>query len=448
MSDTLDRATRHPKSWDFQIVQITAAGTFGNVCVAFDWTTKHFYALKVLKERFKHNRKVLARTRDEAIVLSAMKHPNILRVHELLEVDDRPVVVMEWVQGCSLQDLVDCTPRGIDAPVALELVRQAAEGLHAAWTTLHPRTREPMHVIHRDIKPSNMLLSLAGELKVVDFGIARATFEGKNSETVSMVLGARAYMAPERLDGAGDTPRLDVYALGLVLYELLRGERIKLSLRPNVHGRQLADALDLLDLRGLTKDGERLLRELVMAMTAYDPSDRPDAADVVARIGEMLGDDTPDLSRFANQHVRPIFEANSLVDPRTMPEYADVAFLDAMGPTKPGGSAEIDTQLRAFLDTPGWAHRVEELWTLLLLNPQWTAAPFVEWLGKRKSQWWQFWQPSNLASVPQKIALLRILASRIDDDIRPHVRRFKADPNPSVRKLAEALLVAEENTGF
>ncbi|MCA9571040.1 MAG: serine/threonine protein kinase, partial [Myxococcales bacterium] len=187
--------------WDFQIVQVTAAGTFGTVCVAFDWTSKRFYALKVLKERFKTHEKVLARSRDEAAMLAAMDHPNILQVHELFHVDERPVIVMEWIQGCSLQDLVDCSTTGLPAATALEIVRQGCLALDAAYNAPEPHTGQPMRIIHRDLKPSNMLLSLRGVVKVVDFGIAKAAFGGRESKTVSMVLGSRDYMAPERLDG-------------------------------------------------------------------------------------------------------------------------------------------------------------------------------------------------------------------------------------------------------
>jgi serine/threonine protein kinase len=435
--------------WDFQVVQVTAAGTFGTVCVAFDWTTRRFYALKVLKDRFKYNRKVLTRTHDEATMLARMRHPNILRVHDLIEVEDRPVVVMEWVQGCSLQDLIEVHPKGLDTRFGLELVRQAARALQAAYSAPSGADGAPMRVIHRDIKPSNLLLSLGGVLKVVDFGIARGDFEGKRSETVSMVLGARAYMAPERLDGAPDGPRLDVYALGLVLFELLGGERLKLSMRPNVHEEQLEDALDALPWRGLSDDGADAARELLFRMTRYDREDRLDAVDVereAQRILEAEGG-APDMQKFANNFVRPVFEANSLIDPRQTEDYDELAFLDAIGPTPPGGNPNIDAELRRFLAQPGWTRRVEELWTLLLLNPSWTARPFLEWLEKRKSQWWQFWQP-NKTTVPQKIALLRILACRFDDEVRVQVLRFKKDANPQVRRLAEQLLTAEEITGF
>jgi len=436
-------------AWDFQIVQVTAAGTFGTVCVAFDWSTRRFYALKVLKDRFKHNRKVLTRTHDEATMLAKMQNANILRVHEMLEVGDRPVVVMEWVQGCSLQDLVDCNPQGLTGPHALELVRQTAWALHAAYNTPAGATGAAMKVIHRDIKPSNILFSLQGIVKVVDFGIARGDFEEKRSETVSMVLGARAYMSPERLDGAPDSPKLDVYALGLVLYELLRGERIKLSMRPNVHTRQMADALDALPIHGMSAEGARTLRYLIAELTHYEPEDRPDAIDVAKRALYILDLEggVPDMVAFANSHARPIFEANSLIDPRSIQDYDELAFIDQIGPTRPGGDPAIDRKLRAFLAEPGWADHVEELWTLLLLNPRWTSRPFVDWLDKRKASWWQFWQQSN-ATVPQKIALLRILSCRFDAEAKRRVLRFKSDANPRVRKLANALLTAEEATHF
>lgn len=434
--------------WDFQIVQVTAAGTFGTVCVAFDWRSRQFYALKVLKERFRTHGQVLDRSRDEAAMLAAMNHPNILRVHEVFDVDERPIIVMEWIQGCSLQDLIDTRTGGLPATTALEIVRQACVALDAAFRTPSPGNQRPMEIIHRDLKPSNMLLTLRGVVKVVDFGIARAIFEGKKSETVSMVLGARDYMAPERLDGQEETQRLDVYAMGLILYELLQGEHLTLSLRPRVHARQKEDALDALALVDCPPGLAPAIRALFGDMTAYAVEDRLDVRDVITRIEELLATaGAPDMSRFANHTIRPVFEANSLMDPRLHDDYDELRFIDAMGPTPPGGDPDIDARLREFLDHRGWERRVEELWTLLLLNPSWTARPFLEWLDRRRAQWWQFWQ-QNAATVPQKIALLRILACRFDKPVRMRVKRFQVDPDARVRRLATALLTAEEITHF
>ncbi len=435
--------------WDFQIVQVTAAGTFGTVCVAFDWTSRKFYALKVLKERFKQNDKVLARARDEAKLLSAMKHPNILRVHELFEVDGRPVIVMQWIQGCALHDLLDCTDGGLPYDVALDVVRQGCTGLDAAYRALAPGSGQPMRIIHRDLKPSNLLLSLRGVVKVVDFGIAKAVFHGRESDTVSMVLGTRAYMAPERLDGQNETAKLDIYAMGIILYELLQGEPPKLSLRPRVHGLQARDAAKALAPAGCPPEILGAIRQLWLEMVSYEPAGRLQAHEVVARIDALTArmGGRPDMAAFANTYVRPVFEANSLVDPRTHEAYPELAFIDAIGPTPPGGDPHIDRTLTRFLHTPGWERRVEELWTLLLLNPSWTARPFLRWLERKRAHWWQFWQDSH-ATVPQKIALLRILSCRMDDEVRARVKRFLHDPDPRVRRLAKALLAAEEVSAF
>lgn len=435
--------------WDFQIVQVTAAGTFGTVCVAFDWTSRRFYALKVLKQHFSSHDKVLARSRDEARMLAAMNHPNILEVHDTFDVDGRPIIVMEWVQGCSLEALMECSIGGLPCATALEIVRQAAVALDAAYTSPDPRGGEPMRIIHRDLKPSNILLSISGRVKVVDFGIAQGMFGGKESKTVSMVLGSRDYMAPERLDGLEDTPRLDVYALGLILYELLHGTCITLSLRPRVHTAQKQDALGALDLVDCPGPVEPAIQQLLEDMLRYDPANRLDIRQLLARVTSLLNQlEVPDMRGFANREVRPVFEANSLRDPRSHEDYPELAFLDAIGPTPPGGDASIDVRLKKFINSPGWERRVEELWTLLLLNPSWTARPFLDWLDRRRAQWWQFWQ-QNGATVPQKIALLRILACRIDGpSVRRRVKRFTLDPDKRVRALAGQLLLAEEVTAF
>lgn len=436
--------------WDFQIVQVTAAGTFGTVCVAFDWTSRRFFALKVLKERFAEHDKVLARSRDEATLLAAMDHPNILAVHDRFDVAGRPVILMEWVQGCSLADLMEVRVEGLPTAIALAILRQAATALEAVHRTPDPRTGRPMHIIHRDLKPSNLLLSLAGEVKVVDFGIARAVFDDKQSNTVSMVLGSRDYMAPERLDGQDDTPRIDVYALGLIAYELLTGQRLVLSLRPRVHAAQKDDALKDLPLVDCPEPLRASVAQLLEDMLRYEPTNRLDMRQLLHRLQSLqrsLGP-RPDLVAFANQHVRPIFDANSLADPRAHEAYPELSFLDAIGPTPPGGDPQVDRRLAAFLARPGWETRVEELWTLLLLNPSWSPRPFLRWLDRRKEPWWQFWQQGG-PTTEQKIALLRILACRVDGpEVRRRVERFRQDPDRRVRRLADALLTAEEITSF
>lgn len=444
----LTRDTLRGMAWDFQIVQITAAGTFGTVCVAFDWETRAFYALKVLKEHFQHNRSVVARTHDEATMLSHIRHENVLEVHALLNAARRTVVVMEWIQGCSLADLLEVTPKGLDGPVAAELIRQTARGLYAAYQAPEGPGGAPMRIIHRDLKPSNILLSLDGAVKVVDFGVAGGQFQGKSTETDSMVLGARPYMAPERLDGAEDAPDLDVYSLGVVLFELLDGEPLNLSLRPAVHPRQVQDGLARLQIRGFSPEGAAYLRHLLEKMLSYEPSYRPKAGEIdvlLRKLFEAQGITNP-LGDLVERRVRPIFEANSLADPRVHDAYPGLAFLDHIGPTEPGGNPDIDRELTRFLNRQDWSHRVDELWRMLLLNPCWSARPFIVWLDGRAPRW-RFWETTQ-ATVSQRIALLRILGSRIDDEVRLRIKRFTNDGHPNVRKLARALLQVEDITSF
>ncbi|HHO52974.1 MAG TPA: serine/threonine protein kinase, partial [Deltaproteobacteria bacterium] len=236
----------------YKLLEIAAAGTFGTVCVVRDLDRGTLVALKVLKEAHLHRPRVIARTRDEAAMLSQLHHPGIVQVGQLLYLEDRPVLVMEWVRGLSLEAILEPRRRGLPLPIAIEIVRQVTLALGAAYHALPTRGHEPMRIIHRDIKPSNLLLSVDGVVKVVDFGIARGDFEGKEAKTLSMVLGARGYLAPERLDGHDDKPSCDIYSLGIVLYELLTGQHVMLSVHRDYHTQALERHLTALSPEGLS----------------------------------------------------------------------------------------------------------------------------------------------------------------------------------------------------
>ena len=180
----------------YKLEEICAAGTFGTVCVARDLHNGKLYALKVLKRAHMHRPRVIARTRDEASIMSRLTCNGIAEVDGLVEIDGRLLVVMEWVRGVSLEQLLQHHTEGLPLGVALLLIRDAADALGNAYRALPPDGGPPMGIIHRDIKPSNMLLSVEGKLTIVDFGIAHGTFEGKEAKTMSMVLGARGYLAP------------------------------------------------------------------------------------------------------------------------------------------------------------------------------------------------------------------------------------------------------------
>lgn len=298
----------------YDILDVLGEGAFGGVFVGRlrGDPLRRRVALKVLKPEYAANAKVLQRFRDEARLLSRLRHPNIVRVEQLLEIESRPVVVMECVEGVSLRNLLMRSPRGLPASVAMEVMRRTALALDAAWEQPGEGGAGELRVVHRDIKPSNLLLSVRGELRVVDFGIATGRFEGREAATQSLVLGSRPYMAPERLDGAPDGPAVDIYSAGVTLFELLVGQVPELSVKPGRHERALKEQVVHVRAPGLDARSAEDLRSLITRMCAYDVDVRPRARDVAAELGRLNGDLAPDhrvgLEAYAMEHVRQLLD--------------------------------------------------------------------------------------------------------------------------------------------
>lgn len=318
----------------FEILEILGEGSFGTVCVARVSTDplRRKVALKILKGAYATNKKILNRTRDEARLLSRINHPNIVRVERLMEVGGRPVVVMEHVQGVSLDALLLRFKDGLPAAVALEMTRQTFLALHTAYAEALGEDMRPLRVIHRDIKPSNIMLSVHGEVKVLDFGIAKGEFEGREAETESVVMGSRPYMAPERLDGVSDSPSVDVYSTGMSLFELLTGRTMSLSINPVNHDQAMNRQLQYIQVQGMSEAGVEDLRNLIRRMCAYTRDYRPTSVECARDLEQLLyaidAEYRIGLEDFARTTVVPIYESRPRIDPETaMQGEGDEAFL-------------------------------------------------------------------------------------------------------------------------
>ena len=210
----------------YEIVAPLGAGGMGEVYRARDARLNREVAIKVLPQTFAADRERLARFEREAQTLAALNHQNIAHVHGVI--DEPAALVMELVEG---EDLSARLSRGaIPLDEALPIARQIADALEAA----HERG-----IIHRDLKPANIKLRADGVVKVLDFGLAKAldpaeisNSELRNSPTLTspatmmgMILGTAAYMAPEQAKGRAVDRRADVWAFGVVLYEMLTGRR-------------------------------------------------------------------------------------------------------------------------------------------------------------------------------------------------------------------------------
>lgn len=189
------------------------SGGMAEVELADDTVLDRKVAIKMLHGRYADDPSFLARFRREAQSAASLNHPNIVGVYDTGSSDGRSYIVMEYVSGRSLRDVL--RQEVLSANRAAEIAADVAEALHYA----HERG-----LVHRDVKPGNIMVSDEGQVKVTDFGIARAL----NAETVTQtaaVFGTAAYVSPEQAQGDPVDRRTDVYSLGCVLYEMLTGSQ-------------------------------------------------------------------------------------------------------------------------------------------------------------------------------------------------------------------------------
>src|SRR4051795_11955905 len=234
----------------------------GEVYRATDGNLKRSVAIKVLPASLAGDADRLARFQREAEVLAALNHPNIAHIHGLEKSDGTIALVMELVEGPTLADRI--VDGAIPLDEALPIARQIAEALEAA----HEKG-----IVHRDLKPANVKITPEGTVKVLDFGLAKAPEAAAqaavaNSPTLTiratqagLILGTAGYMSPEQAAGKPVDRRADIWAFGVVLWEMLTGG-------PLFHGETISHTLaDVLrapiDLEVLPKSTPQSIRALL-----------------------------------------------------------------------------------------------------------------------------------------------------------------------------------------
>ncbi|WP_260615749.1 serine/threonine-protein kinase [Microbispora sp. KK1-11] len=250
----------------YRLTSPIAAGGMGEVWRADDELLGREVAIKLLGRHVAGDATFRDRFRSEARITAALTDPGIAQVFDYGESDGLAYLVMELVRGEPLSAIL--ARNGVLGPdVTLDLVEQTARGLHAAHRA---------GVIHRDVKPGNLLVTETGQVKITDFGIARA-LEAAPLTATGTILGTAQYVSPEQASGATLSPASDVYSLGVVAYECLAG-------RPPF----TAETPVALALRHLNDTPPPLpgnvpapVAALVMAMLAKDPAARPETGPVL-----------------------------------------------------------------------------------------------------------------------------------------------------------------------
>src|ERR1700719_2466783 len=212
----------------YQLLEKLGAGGMGEIYKALDTRLNRTVAIKVLPSAKSGDPERRRRFLQEAQDASGVKHPSIITIHDVLSEGDTEFMVMEYVAGKTLNDVI---PKGgLRVPQALKYALQMADALNAAHTA---------GIVHRDLKPANVMVTEGGLVKVLDFGLAKLTDRSPSSfddktQTIAhaapltiegSILGTVSYMSPEQAQGRKVDTRSDIFSFGAVLYEMLTGRR-------------------------------------------------------------------------------------------------------------------------------------------------------------------------------------------------------------------------------
>ncbi len=300
----------------YQVIDRLATGGMAEVFICIERQLAGLERLVVVKRILPHlavHESFVEMFLAEARYVARINHPNVVQIHELGEDSGLPYLSMEYVPGCSLRDLLVAAieaGRPLPPGVAVGLAIQACAGAHAAHELTDARGKA-LGLVHRDISPHNLMVTVDGHVKLLDFGIAKATEDsGLDNTRTGTLKGKVHYMAPEQCKQEALDRRADVFALGVVAWELLASERL-FKRDSELEAMQAIVAGELRDLRAIRKDlptivvaavekalqpkkesrfqtADAMKRALVDAARGFDTSAEAIAAFLKPLLGELL----------------------------------------------------------------------------------------------------------------------------------------------------------------
>lgn len=287
---------------------------------------------------------------DEASLASQIRHPHVAEILDLGEQDGVLYLVMEWIDGLPLNQVMKKARKsgGIPLPIAVRIVMQACAGLHAAHELRDP-TGELVGLVHRDVSPQNIMLSYDGVIKVVDFGVAKATAVGGGATAAGHVKGKIAYMAPEQIKGDSLDRRADLFAMGIILYALTTGKH---PFRKESEAATIYNIIDksaAMAPRRLVPGYPAALERVVLQALAKDPGKRfPTANEFLRALDQALppsmrASTDDDVGAFVRglfserreEHRAALAKALEGADQRAQSRVSLRSFLDSQPPPAP-----------------------------------------------------------------------------------------------------------------
>jgi serine/threonine-protein kinase len=347
------------------------AEVFRGVAVSMHGFKKNVAIKRILPSLTK-NKKFVAMFLDEAKLSLYLQHANIVQVFDISQADDAYFLVMEFVDGCNLKALLErLRQRGrrISIPQAVYIALECLKALNYAHN-LDADDGSPLHIVHRDISPPNILLSKNGEVKLVDFGLAKANSQIESTDP-GVVKGKFSYLSPEAASGREVDKRADIFAMGIILWEMFTGRRLFYG-DTDYQTVELVRQARVPSIQALNPEIESELEQIVRKSLARDPEERyQEAADLADSLAQYLfsrrmkvtARDVASLVRDTQveqqrkKSLAPKHE--SLIDNLIVDEMQKLTSLidsDAEGKPQgahPLGASSLDPS--AFVDTSAWA---------------------------------------------------------------------------------------------
>lgn len=283
--------------------------------------------IKRIQAAYSNNAEFLQMFKSEVQVTMRFTHPNIVQLYESGEENGMQFIAMEFVDGRNLRQVLsklNHRQAKMPIPAACYIIEQTAHGLHYAHSFKDRITGEPLNLVHRDVSPQNLLVSYDGNIKVIDFGIAKAATNGESTRA-GVIKGKLSYLSPEQVLGEVLDSRSDIFAMGIVLWELLTGKRLFVAegenefqvlkmiescntfvKPPSFHNPEVSKELDAIVLQALARDprkrfqsGEEMGRALRKVLaTQYSDFGPSDLSQFVKKLfHELIVDDRKQLQQ-------------------------------------------------------------------------------------------------------------------------------------------------------
>ncbi len=287
----------------YQIIKTLGEGGMANVYLAHDNILDRNVAVKVLRGDLANDEKFVRRFQREALSASSLSHPNIVEMYDVGEDDGQYYIVMEYVDGKTLKQVLK--QRGhLSITEVVDIMLQLTDGLAHAHDA---------YIIHRDIKPQNIMILSNGMIKITDFGVATALNSTQLTQTNS-VMGTVHYLPPEQANGKGSTVRSDIYSMGIMMYELLTGlvpykgeSAVEIALK---HLRE-----PLPSVRKVDPTIPQSIENVIIRATAKNPKNRyTDAREMHEDIKTALDDSRKDEKRWVYKYPENDLEETKKLD--------------------------------------------------------------------------------------------------------------------------------------